>query len=88
MNLDMAAMIKSDAMRVLQTAAFVIFATLLLAAGELDRTTSRGKVVNGVELLYVTGKTGIGIYDINDNHKLLRKFEVPETGGWPFRCGL
>ncbi len=74
-------MIKSHAMRVLQTAAFVIFPTLLLAAGELDRTTkSRGKVVNGVErLLYVTGKTGVSIYDINDSHKLLRKFDVPDT---------
>src|ERR1700716_1146243 len=40
----------------------------------------RGKVSGGVErLLYVTNKSGVSVYDINDSHKLLRSFEVPET---------
>jgi DNA-binding beta-propeller fold protein YncE len=42
-----------------------------------------GKIVNGLErLLYVTARTGIGVYDINDDHKLLGKIDVPETGGY------
>ena len=55
-----------------------------LTAAEGDRTTrSRGKVVNGLErLLYITGKTGVSIYDINDDHKLLRKFDVPDTADY------
>ena len=32
------------------------------------RDEKQGKLVNGIErLLYITGKTGVGIYDINDN---------------------
>ncbi|HET8548060.1 MAG TPA: hypothetical protein VFL57_08650 [Bryobacteraceae bacterium] len=40
----------------------------------------RGKLVNGIErLLYVADKSGVSIYDINDGHKFVRKFEVPDT---------
>lgn len=65
-----------------------IFAILLLqcagfAAAETRRSISQGKVVKGVErLLYIAGKSGIGIYDINDSHKFLRKFDVPETSDY------
>ena len=42
-----------------------------------------GKTVNGLErLLYVTDKSGMSVYDINDSHKLLRKIEVPDTGDY------
>ena len=43
----------------------------------------RGKVSGGVErLLYVTDRSGVSVYDINDSHKLLRKIDVPETGDY------
>jgi DNA-binding beta-propeller fold protein YncE len=43
----------------------------------------RGKVSGGIErLLYVTDKSGISVYDINDSHKLLRKIELTETGDY------
>lgn len=43
-------------------------------------TKSHGKVVDGIErLLYITNKTGVSIYDVNDGHKLLRSFDVPDT---------
>src|ERR1700704_1101522 len=42
-----------------------------------------GRAENGLErVLYVTDKTGISVYDINDGHKLLRKIEVPDSGGY------
>jgi len=64
--------------------AILFLASLLLAAPKADqRTKSQGKVVNGLErLLYISGKTGVGIYDINDNHKLLRKIDVPDTADY------
>ena len=44
---------------------------------------THGKTIDGVErLLYVTNKSGVSIYDINDSHKLLRSFEVPETADY------
>jgi len=50
---------------------------LLLGAAD------RGKVSGGLErLLYVTDRSGISVYDINDSHHLLRKIEVPETGDY------
>src|SRR4051794_15376839 len=61
---------------------------LLTAAGGLmlqhgraaGSTKSHGKISNEIErLLYVTNKTGVSIYDINDNHRLLRSFDVPDT---------
>jgi YVTN family beta-propeller protein len=61
-------------------ASFIALPSLLVAA---DTTKSKGKVVNGIErLLYITGKTGVGIYDINDGHKLLRSFDVPDTAAY------
>ena len=77
-------MINSPAMRAPRSLTVLFAAAAVLGAAEADRTTrSRGKVVNGLErLLYITGKTGVGIYDINDNHKLLRSFDVPETANY------
>ena len=41
------------------------------------------KAVDGVErLLYVTDKSGVSVYDINDSHRLLRKIDVPGTGDY------
>src|SRR4249919_4192329 len=43
----------------------------------------RGKVSGGLErLLYVTDRSGVSVYDINDSHKLLRKIDVPDTGDY------
>src|SRR5689334_24786561 len=43
----------------------------------------RGKLDDGLErLLYVTDRSGISVYDINDGHKLLRKIDVPGTGDY------
>src|SRR5580765_3017810 len=54
---------------------------LLLPA--LAGAADRGKVSNGLErLLYVTDRSGVSVYDINDSHRLLRKIEVPETGDY------
>jgi hypothetical protein len=82
---DIATVIQSHAMRVIHASAFLLFATFLMAAGELDRTTkSRGKVVSGVErLLYVKGKTGISSCNINQNHNL-RKIHVTSTA--EYKC--
>jgi len=56
-------------------------ACLLLPA--LLGAADRGRVSDGLErLLYVTGKSGISIYDINDSHRLLRKIEVSDTGDY------
>src|SRR4051812_18416530 len=42
-----------------------------------------GKAIDRVQrLLYVTDKTGISIYDINDGHHLLRRIDVPDSGGY------
>src|SRR5690242_17554582 len=32
--------------------------------------------------LYVTDKTGISVYDIDDGHKLLHRIEVPDSGDY------
>jgi YVTN family beta-propeller protein len=71
-------------MRVIYAAALLVLPSFLLSGAEADRKTrSSGKVVNGLErLMYVTGKTGVSIYDINDNHKLLRTFEIPDTANY------
>jgi len=57
---------------------------LLLAPAAADAPARRpGKVVNGLErLLYVTGKTGISVYDINDAHRLLRTIDLPDTAAY------
>jgi len=55
-------------------------AAALSADQSAASSKSHGRVVDGTErLLYVTNKTGVSIYDINDKHKLLRSFEVPDT---------
>ena len=77
-------MINSPAMNARRILTVLLATAAALTAAEADRTTrSRGKVVNGLErLLYITGKTGVSIYDINDDHKLLRKFDVPDTADY------
>src|SRR5690242_21112294 len=68
-------MIESNAMR--------IGIAVCLLAPALFGASNRGKVEGGVErLLYVTDRSGISVYDINDSHKLLRKIEVPDTGDY------
>jgi hypothetical protein len=70
------AVIKSLPMRISTQVLCLLLPALLGAA-------DRGKVSGGVErLLYVTDKSGISVYDINDSHKLLRKIDVPETGDY------
>jgi DNA-binding beta-propeller fold protein YncE len=40
-------------------------------------------VTGGIErLLYVTDKSGLSVYDINDSHKFLRKIDVPDTANY------
>ncbi len=42
-----------------------------------------GKAINKIQrLLYVTDKTGISVYDINDGHQLLRRIDIPDSGGY------
>jgi DNA-binding beta-propeller fold protein YncE len=59
---------------------------LIVAAGATAlqaQSRKTGKVTGGLErLLYVTGRMGMSVYDINDDHKLLGKIDVPETGGY------
>ena len=70
-------------MTVLRVSTLLLLPCLVVSAQEAGRTRSRGKVVNGLErLLYITGKTGVSIYDINDDHKLLRNFDVPDTANY------
>ncbi|MBM3725798.1 MAG: hypothetical protein FJW40_10290 [Acidobacteria bacterium] len=53
------------------------------AAGLGAASKSNGKEVDGLErLLYVTDKSGISVYDINDGHKLLRRIDIPNTGAY------
>ena len=59
----------------------VPFLALALCASIAFGAGPRGKAVNGLErLLYVTNKSGLSVYDINDSHKLLRQIAVPDTG--------
>ncbi len=61
----------------------VLLPALAVAARTAPAAKKRGKTVNGLErLLYVTDKSGISIYDINDGHKLLRKIELPDTAAY------
>jgi DNA-binding beta-propeller fold protein YncE len=62
-----------------------LFLTLAMLAGSPVEAQSRrtGKIAGGMErLLYVTDRSGMSVYDINDGHKLLGKIDVPETGGY------
>jgi DNA-binding beta-propeller fold protein YncE len=65
----------------------LIVPALLTAADSTGAARPRGKIDNGVErLLYVTNKTGISVYDINDSHKLLRNIAVPDTAEYKGIC--
>ena len=59
----------------------VVFLLLtLVAPPAAAQSKSNGKAVNGIErLLYISNKTGVSVYDINDGHKFLRNFEVPDS---------
>src|SRR5207244_4533863 len=60
--------------------ALILAASGVPVEGQARRT---GKLAGGLErLLYVTDRSGISVYDINDSHKLLGKIDVPETGGY------
>jgi len=64
-------------------ATLLLIPALLGAADTNPSTKKHGKVVNGIErLLYVTNKTGISVYDINDSHQLIRKIDVPDTADY------
>jgi len=53
---------------------------LVLVLAAMLGAGTRGKIEGGLErLLYVTDRSGISVYDINDSHKLLRKIDVPDT---------
>ncbi len=70
-------------MRCFTLAALLLLPTLLSGAATEPAAKKHGKAVNGLErLLYVTSKSGISVYDINDGHALLRKIELPETGDY------
>jgi DNA-binding beta-propeller fold protein YncE len=70
-------------MRLTLLAALLLAPTLLHAADTSPGARKRGKVADGVErLLYVTNKTGISVYDINDSHTLLRTIDVPDTADY------
>jgi len=57
--------------------------TLLSLASVFPQTKSNGKIVDGIErLLYIANRTGVSIHDINDGHKLLRQFAVPDTASY------
>jgi DNA-binding beta-propeller fold protein YncE len=59
----------------------LVFSLWAAAAGGHAQTSQRGKAIKGLErLLYVTNKSGISVYDINDGHKHLRDIAVPDTG--------
>ena len=63
--------------------AFPILLSLIAATLCHAQTKSNGHTVNGIErLLYISNKTGVSIYDINDGHKFLRKFDVPDSGDY------
>ena len=58
---------------ILVFAACVSGATRLLAADSWSKLERK---------LYVTDKSGISVYDIDNGHKLVRKIEIPETGDY------
>lgn len=66
------------------TGVLAIAAALAASAAHLEgQTRKTGRIAGGLErLLYVTDRSGMSVYDINDGHKLLGKIDVPETGGY------
>jgi DNA-binding beta-propeller fold protein YncE len=60
---------------------FLGFLVILFASAPALAAGPHGKIVGGLErLLYVTDKSGLSVYDINDSHKLLKQIAVPDTG--------
>jgi len=63
-------------MKIRSIAVFLLSPFLACAAAS-------GKIEGGVErLLYVTDRSGVSVYDINDSHKLLRKIVLSDTGDY------
>ena len=63
--------------------ASIVFVLIPLLSAAPGGARKAGKAVKGLErLLYVTDKTGISVYDINDSHKLLRRIDIPDSGGY------
>jgi DNA-binding beta-propeller fold protein YncE len=63
-------------MKIRSIAVFLLSPFLACAAAS-------GKIEGGVErLLYVTDRSGVSVYDINDSHKLLRKIVLTDTGDY------
>lgn len=61
-----------------RTSLFVLMGSVATAAAR-----ERGKLVNGRErLLYVTNKTGMSVYDIQDDHKQIATIDVPDSGNY------
>jgi YVTN family beta-propeller protein len=77
-------MIQFGAMQVTYGALLFLISLLVLSGADSDRNgKTGGKVVDGLErLMYITGKSGIAIYDINDSHNLIRKVDVPDTADY------
>jgi hypothetical protein len=70
-------------MRISLCAASLPLFALLAAGGTNVTSKNHGKIADGVErVLYVTGKTGISVSDVNDGHRLLRKIDVPDTADY------
>jgi DNA-binding beta-propeller fold protein YncE len=58
----------------------VILFVLIGQAAAAPPTRPAGKLTSGTErLLYVTNKSGLSVYDINDSHTHLRDIDVPDT---------
>jgi DNA-binding beta-propeller fold protein YncE len=65
------------------TALAVVLALAANAVPVEGQSRKTGRLAGGLErLLYVTDRSGISVYDINDSHKFLGKIDVPETGGY------
>ena len=60
-----------------------LFLLLALSFSSVAAPPKAGKAINKIQrLLYVTDKTGISVYDINDGHQLLRRIDIPDSGGY------
>ncbi len=56
---------------------------MMLGAAGIASGREQGKAVKGLErLLYVTDKSGISVYDIQDGHKRIGKIDVPDSGAY------
>lgn len=65
------------------TCAAIGFSFLILVSSAWLAANPRGKTLHHVERrLYVTDKTGISVYDIDNGHQLLHKIDVPDSGDY------